>query len=50
VSITPSNDRIVSNLKKETIIHLISKGIRGDGRKLNSYRPISIERGVAKKD
>jgi exosome complex component RRP42 len=49
VSITPSNDRIVSNLKKETIIHLISKGIRGDGRKLNSYRPISIERGVAKK-
>jgi len=39
---TPSNQRIVSRLKKSSIVSLIKKGLRVDGRKLNEYREITI--------
>jgi len=42
LSMTPSNQRIVSRLKKSSIVSLIKKGLRVDGRKLNEYREITI--------
>ncbi len=42
MSITPTNLRIVSTLKKHSMASLIEKGLRIDGRKLNEYREITI--------
>ncbi len=42
MSITPTNLRIVSTLKKQSMTSLIEKGLRIDGRKLNEYREITI--------
>ena len=42
MSMTPSNQRIVSKLKRSSIVSLIKKGLRVDGRKLDEYREITV--------
>lgn len=42
MSMTPTNQRIVSKLKKSSIVSLIGKGLRIDSRKLDEYREITI--------
>ncbi|EWG07296.1 MAG: exosome complex RNA-binding protein Rrp42 [Candidatus Aramenus sulfurataquae] len=46
---TPSNENIVPLIKKESILHMLERGLREDGRKLNDYRPLSITLDYAKK-
>ncbi len=49
MSMTPSNENIVPLIKKESILHMLERGLREDGRKLNEYRPLSITLDYAKK-
>ncbi|MBW9140573.1 MAG: exosome complex protein Rrp42 [Candidatus Aramenus sp.] len=49
MSMTPSNENIVPLIKKESILHMLERGLREDGRKLNDYRPLSITLDYAKK-
>lgn len=49
MSTTPSNQNIIPLIKKDTILSMLERGIRIDGRKLNEYRYISITLGYAKK-
>ncbi len=42
MSITPTNLRIVSTLKKHSMTSLIEKGLRIDGRRLDEFREITI--------
>ncbi len=42
MSITPTNLRIVSTLKKHSMASLIEKGLRIDGRRLDEFREITI--------
>ncbi|ALU11822.1 exosome complex exonuclease [Ignicoccus islandicus DSM 13165] len=49
MSITPFNVPIIPRLKRETFLSLLKKGVRLDKRRLNQFRPITIEYGVATK-
>ncbi|EHP69442.1 MAG: exosome complex protein Rrp42 [Metallosphaera yellowstonensis] len=49
MSVTPSNENVIPLIKKESIVSLLEKGTRTDGRKFTDYRPISITLGYAKK-
>jgi exosome complex component RRP42 len=42
LSITPSNQNIIPIIKKDTILNMLERGVRSDGRKLFDYRKISI--------
>ena len=43
MSMTPSNLPIIPKIKRETLLTLLSRNTRIDGRKLHDFRPISIE-------
>ncbi|UXD21792.1 exosome complex exonuclease [Ignicoccus pacificus DSM 13166] len=49
MSITPFNVPIVPKLKRETILSLAKRGVRIDKRRLDQFRPISIQLGAAGK-
>ncbi|AEB96081.1 MULTISPECIES: exosome complex protein Rrp42 [Metallosphaera] len=49
MSMTPTKENVVPLIKKESIISLLERGSRNDGRKFNDYRPLSITLGYAKK-
>ncbi|QKQ99909.1 exosome complex protein Rrp42 [Metallosphaera tengchongensis] len=49
MSMTPIKENVVPLIKKESIITLLERGIRSDGRKFNDYRQISITLNYAKK-
>lgn len=49
MSITPSNENIIPLIKKESMLALLERGLRTNGRKLNEFRPLSITLGYAKK-
>ncbi|BCU67364.1 exosome complex exonuclease [Sulfolobales archaeon HS-7] len=49
MSITPSPQSPVPIIKKESMLSMIERGIREDGRKTTDYRPINIELGYAAK-
>lgn len=38
MSITPSNQNIIALIKKDTILSMLERGVRIDGRKFNEYR------------
>ncbi len=43
MSMTPSNLPIIPKIKRDTLITLLSRNTRIDGRKLHDFRPIKIE-------
>lgn len=49
MSITPSNQNIIALIKKDTILSMLERGVRIDGRKFNEYRHLEIIPGYAKK-
>ena len=49
MSMTPTNENVIPLIKKESIIALLERGTRSDGRKFTDYRPLSITLGYAKK-
>jgi exosome complex component RRP42 len=49
MSITPFNVPIVPKLKRDTILSLVKRGVRIDKRRLDQFRPISIQLGAAGK-
>lgn len=40
------SEKVIYQMKRETIINMLEKGIRIDGRKFDDYRNISIKKGV----
>ncbi|AWR95934.1 exosome complex protein Rrp42 [Acidianus brierleyi] len=49
MSVTPSNENVIPLIKKESILHMLERGVREDGRKLTDYRPLNITLDYAKK-
>ncbi|BBD71881.1 exosome complex exonuclease [Sulfodiicoccus acidiphilus] len=49
MSLTPSNYNIIPLIKRESIVSILEKGNRTDGRKFTDYRSLSITQGYAKK-
>jgi exosome complex component RRP42 len=49
MSVTPSNENVIPIIKRESILHMLERGTREDGRKLTDYRPLSITLDYAKK-
>ncbi|HIQ02869.1 MAG TPA: exosome complex protein Rrp42 [Desulfurococcales archaeon] len=49
MSITPTSGRIIPRLRRDTILSLLEKDTRLDGRKLNEYREIVVAPGVIPK-
>ncbi len=49
MSLTPSTFPIIPLVKKKSVMALLEKGKRLDGRSLNEYRPLSIELGYIPK-
>lgn len=49
MSITPTGGRIIPRLRRDTILSLLEKDTRLDGRKLNEYREIVVAPGVIPK-
>lgn len=49
MSVTPSIYPIVPTIKKKSMLMLLEKGHRRDGRKLDEYRQISVEPGYVEK-
>ncbi len=49
MSVTPFNVPVIPEIKRKTMLSLLKKGVRIDGRKLYDFRPIKIQLGVAGK-
>jgi exosome complex component RRP42 len=49
MSVTPSNENVIPIIKRESILHMLERGTREDGRELTDYRPLSITLDYAKK-
>ncbi|AWR99422.1 exosome complex protein Rrp42 [Metallosphaera hakonensis] len=49
MSMTPTNENIIPLIKKESIVSLLERGTRSDGRKFTDYRQLTITLGYAKK-
>ncbi|RLF23304.1 MAG: RNA-binding protein [Thermoprotei archaeon] len=45
----PRSEEIIPKIKRQQIMSMLAKGERLDGRRLDEYRPISIELGVVEK-
>jgi len=49
LSITPTSGRIIPRLRKDTILSLLEKNTRLDGRRLDEYREVIVAPGVIPK-
>ncbi len=49
MSITPTSGRIIPRLRKDTILSLLEKNTRLDGRRLDEYREVIVAPGVIPK-